>query len=505
MARGTNLLGVDVGAQSVRVSIFDGHGNVLGSSQIPHAVDRPRRGWAEADPEKWWQALLQGLRTASSLSRGDTGEIQGIGVSNMCPSLVAMDRGGEALRPAILYQDQRSVPQVEAFLSRISLDRVFELSGNRVAPGTYSASSMRWIKDHEPDTFSRTVCFGHANSFLGMRLTNNFGFDWTNASFTGLFETGDSRDWSDTLCEAWGVPRQKLPETLPSWAPVGRVSKRAAQATGLKEGTPVAMGAADTACSALGAGVIEPEQGFDTAGSSDVLAFCVDRPVFDIRFMNRCHSVPDRWLAMGALLSPGAAMSWFRDQILSAERYDLLDKAAEQSGPGANRLIFLPYMQGERSPIWDPMARGVLFGLSLESSRGDLVRAVMEGTAYGLRQNLEIAINELGYSVWEIRLGGGGAKSDLWCQIKADVLNRPLVRLDEEETAVLGAAILGGIAGGVYRDHQEGAKQASARPTRTFLPNPEMSTTYERIYGIYCDLYPRLKESFQTLGRVSVD
>jgi xylulokinase len=497
------LLGIDVGAQSVRVSVFDGRGNVLGSSQLPHTIERPHRGWAEANPELWWQAVLDGLKTASAQAKIDPQIIQGIGISNMCPSLVAMDRNGEVLRPAILYQDQRSLPQVEALLSSINLDSIFEISANRVAPGTYSASSIRWIKARESEVCAKAHCFGHANSFLGMRLTGNFGLDWTNASFTGLFETGKRRSWSQDLCKAWGVPMEKLPEPLPSWANLGGVCGQAASITGLEEGTPVAMGAADTACSALGAGVTEPGQGFDTAGSSDVLAFCIDQPIFDIRFMNRCHSVPERWLAMGALLSPGAALSWFRNQILSVAQYEILNEEAERSGPGANQVIFLPYMQGERSPIWDSMARGVLFGLSLETTRGDLVRAVMEGTAYGLRQNLEIAVKDLGYSLREIRLGGGGAKSDLWCQIKADVLDRPLVRLDEEETAVLGAGMLGGIAAGLYSDHQEAVNQAAARPSRTFSPRPELSPAYERVYQIYCELYPRLKEPFRTLAQAT--
>jgi len=508
MAEGVYLLGVDVGAQSVKVALFDGKGNVLGMAQLPHAVLRPHRGWAEADPDRWWEAFLKGLKEASDRAGVPPAQITGVGLSTMCPSLVAMDREGRALRPSILYLDRRSLAQVEAFLSSVGLERIFDITGNRVAPGTYSGSSMRWIKDHEPDVFARTFRFGHANSFLAARLTGHFAMDWTNASFTGLFETGRSRGWSLELCEAWGIPVEKLPEPLPSWARVGAVSRAAAGLTGLLAGTPVAIGGADTACSALGAGVTEPGQVFETAGTSDVLAFVTDHPRFDIRFMNRCHVVPDRWLAMGALLSPGAALSWLRDQILSVERYGVLDEEAEQSGAGANGVLFLPYMQGERSPIWDPFARGVFFGLSLETTRGDLVRALMEGTAYALRQNLEIAKKDLGLEVDRIRVGGGGAKSDLWCQIKADILGTPLLRLDKEETAALGASILAGIAAGYYPDYRAGVEAAAARPVRSFLPRAELFPVYEQTYQVFCGLYPRLRESFRALesaGRLLQD
>jgi len=516
MPKDMRLLGVDVGAQSIRVCVFDGHGNVLGSFQKPLEIDRPHRGWAEADPETWWQAFLEGVGHATEQAKIRPETIGAIGISNMCPSLVAMDGKGRALRPAILYQDQRSLEQVETVQRKSDPERIFELSGNRAAAGTYSVSSMRWIQDHEPAIFSKTVYFGHANTFLGSKLTGKVGLDHTNASFTGLFQTGNPGDlggdegggdsgggsggWSGELISAWGIAGEKLPPLVRSWSRLGELTHQAAAAGGFRECTPVAIGAADSACSALGAGITEPQQGFNTAGSSDVLLFCIDQPNFDKRFMNRCHAVPGRWLAMGALLSAGAAFDWLRQKILSATNYDVLNEEAQQSGPGANHLIFLPYMQGERSPIWDPMARGVFFGLSLESTRGDLARAVMEGAAFALRQNLEIASVQLGYPVGEIRLGGGGAKSDLWCQIKADVLDRPLVRLDKEETAVLGAAMLAGIAAGLYRDHHEAVELAAAKPDRVFTPRPEQRSLYNGIYEIYCGLYPRLADPFYALG-----
>ncbi len=502
------LMGVDIGAQSIRVCVFDGSGRVLGSFQRSLDIDRPHHGWAEADPETWWHAFIEGLGRAVEQARISPQDISAIGISNMCPSLIAMDGQGRALRPAILYQDQRSLDQVAHIKKKLSPQRTFEITGNRLAAGTYSASSMRWIKDQEPEIYSRTNYFGHANSFLAIKLTGNTSFDPTNASFTGIFETGalesEPKDaygrWSSELTDAWEIDIAKLPPVVDSWSPIGGISKQAAQITGLKQEVPVAIGAADTACSALAAGVTDPGQGFNTSGSSDVLALCIENPNFDNRFMNRCHAVPNRWLAMGALLSAGAAMGWLQKKILATENYDALNEAAQQVDPGANHVIFLPYMQGERSPIWDPNARGVFFGLSLETTRGHLVRAMMEGTAYALRQNLEIATQNLGFAVNEIHLGGGGAKSDLWCQIKADILNRPLIRLDKEETAVLGAAMLGGIAAGFYRDHDEAVKAAAASPTQIFTPQPEMHRKYEKGYEIFCNLYPQLKNSFHALA-----
>jgi xylulokinase len=302
-----------------------------------------------------------------------------------------------------------------------------------------------------------------------------------------------------------------LPDPVLSSTCIGGLSREASRTTGLREGIPVAIGGADTACSALGAGVIDPGQAFETSGTSDVLSFCADQPLFDIRFMNRCHVVPERWLLMGAMLSPGAALSWFRDQCCSEEKqvaqklglsaYKIMDLEGEISPPGANGLLFLPYMQGERSPVWDPHARGLFFGLSLDTTRRDMIRSILEGTAYGLRQNLEIAEKNLGFSAKELRIVGGGSKSTIWSQIKADILKRPLTMLSQQETAVMGAAMLGGLASGRFVDYREAVCEASAQPLRVLPPNPDWGSLYDQMYDSYLSLYLSNKELFEQLSR----
>ncbi|MDH7498800.1 MAG: xylulokinase [candidate division NC10 bacterium] len=507
------LLGTDIGAQSLKVALFDEGGSLLALERIQYPIERPQPGWAEEHPEVWWESFCRAVRSALDRRGVCREEIESVGISTMCPSLVALDGEGNPLRPAILYLDQRSLPQAHRIEKEIGLDKIFQLTGNRIAPGTYSVTSMLWIQENEPQVFRRTRFFGHGNTFLAHRLTGQFAFDWTNASFTGLFETGTHRTWSRELCASLHLSEEMLPEPVISSARVGTLGHEASRATGLVEGIPVAIGGADTACSALGAGVTDPGQVFETSGTSDVLSFCADQPLFDIRFMNRCHVVPDRWLLMGAMLSPGAALSWFKDQFCAQEQemaqklalsaYQIMDLESESSPPGCNGLIFLPYMRGERSPVWNPYARGVFFGLSLESTKADVIRSMLEGTAYGLRQNLEIGEKLLQSAVKEIRAVGGGAKSKVWSQIKADILKRPLTLLDQQETAVTGAAMLGGLASGRFANYQEAALRASAHPWRVFSPNPDLGPLYDQMYASYLALYQRLDDLFEKVSKIS--
>jgi len=505
------LLGIDLGAQSAKVALIDYQGRVHGLGQVSYDLQQPYPVWAEEDPEIWWQAFLKGLEDAFQQSTIKKSEIAGIGISNMCPSLVALDKEGNPLRPAILYLDRRSVVQSEQILKKFGLEQIFRKVGNRIAAGTFSVTSMLWIKENEPDVYQKAYTLGHCNTFLACRLTENFGMDWTNASFTGIFDTGGRRDWCFDLVEELGLSREKLPPVLSSPTLIGKVSSRASQATGLSSGIPVAIGGADTACSAFGCGITEVGQVFETTGTSDVISVCCDRPEFDIRLMNRCHVVPDRWLLMGAMVAPGAAYQWFREQFCYYEKemgeklkisaYEVMDLEAKKSPAGANGLIFLPYLAGERCPIWDPYARGVFFGFSLSTTRGDFIRAILEGTAYGLRQNLEIVEKDLGFSINAFHTVGGGAKSDLWNQIKADVMNKTVHTMNIKETAVLGAAMLGGMAAGVYADYKDAVKQAAASPLQTHTPNRQLYPLYTRLFEVYKALYPDLKDRFTQLYR----
>jgi xylulokinase len=504
------LLGIDIGSSGVKTGLFSPVGEMKGFAVVPYRVERPWPGWAEVDPQVWWDAVVASVDVACQQGGIDRQRIISVGISTICPAVVAMDGRGQPLRPAILFMDLRSAKQAEGVQNLAP--EVHSISGNRIMAGATSITSLLWMRENEPEIYAKAVTFGHGNTYLAYRLTGELGWDWTNASFSGLFDTGGLRTWSSKLCDLFEIQPGKLPPAIKSDSIIGRLTAEAAEATGIPAGVPVAMGAADTACSALGAGIVNAGEVFETAGTSDIVAFCSAEPRFDLRFLNRCHSVGNLWLLMGATSSPGGALAWLRDQFCWPEReveratgvdaYDLMCAQAERTAPGAGKVIFLPYMSGERSPVWDPHARGVFVGFSLATTKGEIIRAVLEGGAYAVRQNAEIAEELLGRSIRELRAVGGGAKSRIWAQIRADVLGKRVRTLRFHETAVLGAAMLGGIGTGVFADYGEAVKMASPSEGDVFEPRVEVHTYYDKLYAIYRKLYPTLKGSYQLLAEV---
>lgn len=504
------LLGIDVGASGIKLALIKTDGRLAALEHLPHIFTYPRPGWAEIDPRGWWQAITAGIPRLLKRADAVAPQVVGVGVSSMM-TLLALDRAGEPVRPAIPFLDTRAASQVEVMNQLVDPAVTHRLSGNRVAAGAFSATSMRWIAENEPEVWRRTAAFGHGNTYVVARLTGELAMDWVMATTSGLYEIDGPGGWSDTLCAGFGIPREKLLPVVAPAAAVGVVTARAAAESGLAAGTPVAMGAVDTACAALGSGVVRHGQLFESVGTSGTITVCSDTPTFDVRFLNRRHVVPGKWLFMGGTSAPGAAITWFRDQFGAAEAvkaeregrpvFEVMEDLALSSPPGANQLLFLPYLSGERSPIWDPRARGVFFGLSLATTRADAFRAVLEGGAFGMRQNLEIAEGMLGGPVPEILAVGGGARSALWCQIKADVSHRPVRALALQEASVTGAALLGGVAAGVYADCRAAAAVAP-REGRLFSPRPELAAMYDDLYAIFSGLYPALKEAYARLDEV---
>ncbi|QGP93690.1 Xylulose kinase [Neomoorella glycerini] len=500
------LLGIDVGGSSVKVATFTPEGLLRGFQCEAISIDYPQPGWAEVWPRQWLEKIatvIHALYTKNGIRKE---QIAAVGLSTMCPALIAFDAKGQVLRPAILYMDTRSREQAGWMEQQVAMPEAVRLTGNRIAAGTISATSMLWLKKHEPEVYKSTAFFGHGNTYLGLLLTGKTGIDPSNASLTGLFTTGTKLDWSHELCRAYELSMHKLPPIIPSTEKLGSLRSEAATALDLPEGIPVAMGGADTACSGLALGVTETGQIFETAGTSDVLSLCTDDPKFDDRFLNRCHVVPGRWLNMGAMSTPGAAFRWVRDQLGQVEKYvaeasgqdayDILCSEAAQSRPGAGGVIFLPYLSGERSPIWDPLARGAFVGLNLATTRSDLIRAVLEAGCYGLRQNLAIAEKILGKPIDRIKVVGKGVKNDIWAQLRADITGKEILAVSYHETAVLGAAMLGGIAAGIYKDYQEGVKKATALEGKVCRPDKRYKEIYDKAFMIYNRLYQQLKQVF---------
>jgi len=455
------LVGLDVGTSGVKALALSPTGEVMGRAERGYPLSTPRPGWAEQDPESWWsaaQAALADLRV----------EPASIGLSGQMHGLVVLDGEGRVLRPAMLWNDQRTAAECVEIEERVGAERLVELTGNRALTG-FTAPKLLWLRRHEPDVYGRIRHVLLPKDFVRLRLRGEHAIDVADASGTLLFDVGHRR-WSDEVLAALDVPRAWLPPVHES----------------------TAIGAAgDQAAGALGVGVDGPGPLSVVLGTSGVVFAALDayRVEPEARLHTFCHAVPDTWHAMGVMLSAAGSLAWLRDAVGGAPYDELLGEAAAWP-PGAEGLLFQPYLAGERTPHADPDARGAFTGLSLRHDRGALVRAVLEGVAYGLRDSLEL-LRVLGVEAQVARVSGGGARSDLWLCIVASVLDLPLERTVAEEGAAFGAALLGGVADGVFADAHE-AVAACVRVSDRTEPEPEWREAYAEGYGRYRELYPAL-------------
>ena len=501
-----HLLGIDIGTSSVKVAVVDEQGNLLGSASEVYRLIQDGPGYQQMDAEDMWRAVLACVRRLSFVS--SLSDIAGIGISCLCPGLTAFDRDGQVLFNPILYSDQRSMAEAEEIREKVGQEKLFAITANHVMAGAMSGTSMLWIKRHCPDIYKKIYCFGHVNTLLAVKMTGRFSMDYSNASYTTLFETTGGYQWSEELCEIIGIEREKLPPLMRSHEVVGELLEKDLIEAGIPNGTPVVIGGGDTACASLATGVIHAGDVCESVGTTNVLTVCVTQPKFHEGFINRCHVIEGAWIYQGALSHTGASLRWLKDcfctdlkaaaEAFHQDAYDLMtETAALHSAPGANGIVFLPYMQGERSPVWDSYARGVFFGMSLQSKRDDFIRAVLEGAAYGLRQLCGLAEQATGQEIREFCAVGGGAKSEVWSQIKADVTGRDIVVLDVKDMAPVGAALLAGMGIGVFRDAQDAQSRVKKTVHRKFLSREEDAEIYEKRFHIYTHLYPQLKELYR--------
>ena len=469
------LVGLDVGTTGVKALAVGPSGEILARAELEYSLAMPRPGWAEQDPEDWRRAAEGALEALA------VDEIAGIGLTGQMHGLVALDEAERVLRPAILWNDQRTSAECRAIEERLGLPRLLELTGNRALPG-FTAPKLLWLRANEPETYDRIAHVLLPKDYVRLALTGERATDVADASGTLLFDVAGRR-WSDEVLDALEIPASWLPPALES-------PSRSAETPA---GVPVAAGAGDQAAGALGVGVTAPGPVSIVLGTSGV-AFAALPEVAggqDGRAHVFCHAVPETWHAMGVMLSAAGALRWFRDALAPGEPYELLVAEAERWEPGAEGLLFQPYLAGERTPHVDPQARGAFTGLSQRHDRGALVRAVLEGVAYGLRDSLEV-LRSLGCRIESGRVSGGGARSGLWLTIVASVLGLPLERTVAEEGAAYGAALLGGVTGGVFADVHE-AVDACVRVRDTIEPDPAWQRVYAEGYGRYRSLYPALR------------
>jgi xylulokinase len=471
------IFGIDVGTSGVKALAIDADGRVLARADAGYPLSTPHPGWAEQDPEDWWRATESVLAEL----RRSAGAPAAIGLSGQMHGLVALDVHDRVLRPAILWNDQRTGAESEKIERTIGLERLIELTGNRALPG-FTAPKLLWLRSHEPDVYREIRRIALPKDYVRLRLCGEHATDVSDASGTLLLDVA-GRQWSEQLLDELKLDHSWLPRVMESQAVSG--------VTG--DGVPVAAGGGDQAAGALGVGVDRPGPLSVVLGTSGVVFAALDRYAADprARLQTFCHAVPRAWHSMGVMLSAAGSLRWLRDTIAPEVAYDTLVEDAARWPPGTEGLTFLPYLAGERTPHADPDARGAFVGLSVRHDRGALVRAVLEGVAFGLRDSLDL-IAELGGTITLGRISGGGARSDLWLAIVASVLEIPLERVAVDEGAAFGAALLGGVAGSVWPD-VHAAVAGTVKPRGQVDPVPEWVEVYREGRERFRALYPALR------------
>jgi xylulokinase len=470
----TQLVGLDVGTTGVKALALSPEGHVLARAEQSYDLSTPHPGWAEQDPEDWWRATERALAALG-------GEPTAIGLSGQMHGLVVLDDRDRVLRPAILWNDQRTEGECVEIEERVGLSRLIQLTGNRALTG-FTAPKLLWLRRHEPTTYARVANVLLPKDYVRLRLTGEHAIDVADASGTLLFDVAERR-WSQEMLEALELDPTWLPRALESPEVSGETSA----------GTPVAAGAGDQAAAALGVGVDRPGPVSVVLGTSGTVFAALPTFAADpqARVHAFCHAVPGGWHAMGVMLSAAGSLRWLRDALGGGSGYDELTAAAQKWPPGTEGLTFLPYLSGERTPHADPHARAAFAGLTLRHDRGALVRAVLEGVAYGLRDSLEL-LRELRVDPRAGHVSGGGARSELWLRIIASVLGLPIQRTETDEGSAYGAALLGGVAAGVFRDVHE-AVSTCVRLLDPIEPDPQWTAVYERGYERFRLLYPALR------------
>ncbi len=491
------LLGIDIGTSSAKAALMDLDGRIVGVAAGDYPIDQPQPGWAEQDPDSWWRAAVQAVRAA--LAQAPAGEVAAIGLSGQMHGTVLLGPDGRPTRPAIIWADRRSGAEVERVCRETGLNRLGRFAANRLAVG-FTAASLLWLLTHEPESLAAGERLLLPKDYLRLALTGEVATDVSDASATLLYDVARRR-WSQELIGEWKLPPWILPPVLESAQVAGQLRPAAAEALGLPVGTPVVAGAADQACQALGSGLLDPGLASCTIGTGGQLLTPLSAPGYDpqLRLHTFCHALPGRWYAMGASLAAGLSLRWFREQFCpSAAGFAELSAEAAEVPAGAEGLLFLPYLVGERTPHFDPAARGAFVGLTLRHGRAHAVRAIMEGVAFALRDSLEI-MRQLGPGPTQIVTAGGGGSTRPWQGILADVFGLPVMSAAGPERTAAGAAMLAGLGVGLYADPAE-ARRRAVHYEPPLMPDPDDTARYQDLYGVYRGLYPRLKESFEVLG-----
>lgn len=494
------LLGIDLGTSACKVAIFRPDGEVIVTTDKEYPVYYPKPGWAEQNPEEWWQGVCDAIGESIEKSEVPPEEIAGIGIDGQSWSAIPVDKVGNVLANTPIWMDTRAAEICQELNGKIGADRIFQLAGNSLQP-SYTTGKILWYQRNMPEMYEKIDKILQSNSFIGYKLTGVMTQDKSQGYGLHCFDMRKGQ-WNQEMCDKLGIPFRFLPELYDCHAVIGEVQEAAALTTGLCVGTPVVAGGLDAACGTLGAGVIHPGETQEQGGQAGGMSICMDAYQADPRLILGFHVVPNHWLLQGGTTGGGGVMRWLEKELGNYERllgedlqmssYDIFNELAQEVSPGSDGLVFLPYMAGERSPIWNPKAKGVYFGLDFNKTKGHLIRSAMEGVAFSLRHNIAVA-KEVGAEVKVLRSMGGAANSLLWTQIKADVTGLPIVVPSSDTATTLGAAMLAGVGVGVYKSFTE-AVQCTVKERRKHEPNQALAEVYRKNYQTYLKLYQNLQE-----------
>lgn len=497
------LIGVDVGTTGVKVIAIDAQGAIVATESEEYPLATPEPLWSEQNPADWWRGTQRALARLTSSRALDPRDIAGIGLTGQMHGAVFLDAEDQVIRPAMLWNDGRTAAQCAEITERVGERRLIEIVGNPALTG-FQAPKVLWLREHEPDAYQRLAHLLLPKDYIRLMLTGEHATDASDAAGTLLLDLA-ARDWSTTILDILGISRAWLPQVYEGPEVTGRLRDDVALALGLPQGLPVIAGGGDNAAAAVGNGIIREGNITSSIGTSGVLFAHSDTIRLDPegRLHTFCHAVPGAYHLMAVTLAAGGSLRWLRDTLagpgIHEDGYEELAEEASAVAPGSEGLLFLPYLMGERTPHLDPFARGAFIGLTARHGRGHLVRAVMEGVTYSLRDGRDI-MRDMGLDVGEIRVTGGGARSPLWRQMQADIFGTPITRMRAEEGPAFGAALLASVGTNTYPDI-ETAVASTVKTAGSLAPDPLAMPAYERGYAIYRDLYPTLKPIFENLSR----
>jgi xylulokinase len=492
---GLFFLGIDISTTSSKALLMNEDGDVHAVAASPHTLQTPKPLWSEQDPLEWWEAASASIRSVMEKAGIGGERIAAIGLTGQMHGLVLLDEAGNVLRPAILWNDQRTQSQCDEIHQRIGRERFIQITGNVALTG-FTAPKILWVQENEPEVYAKAKHILLPKDYIRYRLTGEYAMDKADGAGTVLFDL-KSRTWSGEVLEALEIDPAWMPQTFEGPEFTGHITTEAASATSLKFGTPVAAGGGDQAAQAVGVGAVEPGVVALTVGTSGVVFATTPSALIEPegRLHAFCHALPNRWHFMGVMLSAAGSLQWYRDALAPRMTFDDLLKEAEAVPAGSEGLQFLPYLSGERTPHPDPLARGAFIGLTLRHGRAHMTRAVLEGVAFGLKDSFTLIQNAGLGAIAQVRASGGGTKGALWKQILASAFEAELVTVNTMEGAAYGAALLAGVGARAWKDVESACKTV-IKLTGGVMPDPTQVEAYRNAYPLYRELYPALKSSF---------